>query len=307
MNDLVPDVFISYSSKDREWVSNLAQALKANNYRVWWDQDLVGGQNFHKDISQMLDNSRCVVVVWSENSIKSTWVQGEADQASLRDVLIPVTYQPARIPIAFSSLHSIDFHSWNGGSIEACFQQLIRAVEYKIDDNSNKLTDFRPLGISQEIMRTVKSGEKKRGCSVSMSITLCLCMFLSGIFWYQMQDDVPTAYEQVTVDSVYHSVTPDFQLGRGVKQPTDAEKAFVALYLNCTNRGGAAKIVANADALIIKSADSRIDTKISMEYIDIFVENFTIKSSYKDKSVRDCMESYASLIGSVVSEVQKKQ
>ena len=66
------DIFISYSSRDRETVEAYVQALKDAGYKVWYDSDgLHGGDEFSKVIAQALDASRLVVFFSSEHSNKS--------------------------------------------------------------------------------------------------------------------------------------------------------------------------------------------------------------------------------------------
>lgn len=129
MNEQAPDIFISYSSKDRAWVSGLANALEACGFNVWWDKDLLAGDNFYTEIEGMLDKAGCVVTVWSENSVKSEWVLPESKRGISRKAWVPVMYQPTSIPLAFDTRHHADLQAWRGDVNEECFQSLLRAIE----------------------------------------------------------------------------------------------------------------------------------------------------------------------------------
>lgn len=129
MAELVPDIFISYSSKDRVWVSSLVKALEACGFSVWWDKALFAGDNFYSEIETVLDKAGCVITVWSESATKSEWVLAESKRGMTRNVWMPVMYQPARIPLAFETRHSANLQAWQGSIDEACFQSLLRAIE----------------------------------------------------------------------------------------------------------------------------------------------------------------------------------
>lgn len=74
----VARVFLSYAREDSERVKSLAEALKANGCAIYWDQDLVGGDDWRREIERRLSIAQCVVAVWSRNSTDSDWVKYEA-------------------------------------------------------------------------------------------------------------------------------------------------------------------------------------------------------------------------------------
>ena len=58
------DIFLSYSSKDKERVKPLVHALEREGWTVWWDRKTPAGETFDQMIERELTASRCVVVVW---------------------------------------------------------------------------------------------------------------------------------------------------------------------------------------------------------------------------------------------------
>ena len=46
------DIFISYSRADRQRISQLAAALEAHGYSVWWDLQSEAVADFSKQIEQ---------------------------------------------------------------------------------------------------------------------------------------------------------------------------------------------------------------------------------------------------------------
>lgn len=102
------DVFISYSSKDRDIASRFAARLEAEGYSVWWDTKLAGGDSFDRQIDHELRQARAVLVIWTRSSIESRWVRAEAINGFERDVLVSVRADDAVPPIPFNRVHTSD-------------------------------------------------------------------------------------------------------------------------------------------------------------------------------------------------------
>lgn len=107
------DIFISYSHQDDKWASNLSQALKAYGWSLWWDPELRLGEEYDQIIEKELINATCVIVGWSESSINSTWVKGEAHEALGRKKIIPVLINEVNPPIEFRYIHCFNLTSWD--------------------------------------------------------------------------------------------------------------------------------------------------------------------------------------------------
>lgn len=72
------DIFISYSSLDKEFATRLSKDLKEKNINVWLDSwDIGYGSNITTEINNGLENSSFLLVILSENSLKSNWVEAE--------------------------------------------------------------------------------------------------------------------------------------------------------------------------------------------------------------------------------------
>ena len=110
------DVFISYSSVDREWVVRLKRDLERYGLTVWLDRDEIRpGDLVAQRIEQGLELSRSVVIVISPESLKSGWVKEEyyralnLHQKSLQ--IIPVLLKGAEVPGFLSTRNWIDFRN----------------------------------------------------------------------------------------------------------------------------------------------------------------------------------------------------
>jgi tetratricopeptide (TPR) repeat protein len=110
------DVFMSYSSEDRDRVRPLAQALQAKGFSVWWDRALAAGDDYAAVIKRELDSAKVVIVAWSQQSAASPWVRDEAGLARTKGRLVPVLLDKVDIPLGFGTIHTEDLTNWQGGS-----------------------------------------------------------------------------------------------------------------------------------------------------------------------------------------------
>jgi formylglycine-generating enzyme required for sulfatase activity len=101
------DIFISYARADRKRVRTFAEALEKRGWRVWWDQRIRSGSSFDRVIEQALSEARCIVVIWSQNSVESDWVRVEAGDGLERDILVSISIeQELRLPLRFRNVHT---------------------------------------------------------------------------------------------------------------------------------------------------------------------------------------------------------
>ena len=122
------DIFISYSSEDRERARTVATALQRRGWSVWWDRDIKAGQAFDQAIEHELETAKNVVVLWSKNSIASEWVKGEAAAAVQRGVLVPALIDNVKLPLEFSRRQTADLIGWEGDTSHAGFQALCDGI-----------------------------------------------------------------------------------------------------------------------------------------------------------------------------------
>ncbi len=111
------DIFISYARNDRPLAEKLSGDLTARGYQVWWDIELLSGDEFRQIILDELRAAKAVIVIWSENSVKSRFVCDEADEGHRANKLIPVMvegFDAAQIPLGFRGLNAIAVSGLDG-------------------------------------------------------------------------------------------------------------------------------------------------------------------------------------------------
>src|SRR5512135_2625911 len=122
------DVFVSYSRTDKARVSALVAALEAQGWSVWWDPAITPGQEFDKQIASELARARAVLAVWTQDSVQSRWVRGEARDGADRGILVPVRFGNASLPIDFRAFHTIDLEEGATLGRSPAFQDVVRAL-----------------------------------------------------------------------------------------------------------------------------------------------------------------------------------
>jgi formylglycine-generating enzyme required for sulfatase activity len=123
------DIFLSYARADRERIRSLVKILEERGWSVWWDRKIPKGKPFHQVIQQAIDEAKCVVVIWSQQSIKSNWVISEAGEGLDRQVLIPVLIDKVKAPLPFGELQEALLDDWNGESSHHELEALIDAIK----------------------------------------------------------------------------------------------------------------------------------------------------------------------------------
>ncbi len=123
------DVFISYKREERPKAQAIAQLLADRGYSIWWDIDLLPGDRFSQEITEIIQKATTAIVLWSKLSVESDFVVDEASLARDRDILIPVKLDDCNVPIGFRSLHTLDLQEWDGNPNDSSLELLISAVE----------------------------------------------------------------------------------------------------------------------------------------------------------------------------------
>lgn len=143
--DHVPHLFLSHSSKDKTWVSQLAEDLNLCGVDVWFDSwELRVGDDLHERIADAIEKSRFVGVVVTKHFNESKWIRGEVHQALSREkggdrtVVLPLLADDVSVPPVLSSKKFLDFSRDYFGSLvylaglihDLPAERVERAVQY---------------------------------------------------------------------------------------------------------------------------------------------------------------------------------
>jgi TIR domain len=129
------DIFLSYSSKDRDRVQLIRDALGEHGFDVFWDQTLPVGIDWDTWIRQHLTKAKCALIVWSKNSIASDNVRHEATIAKRQGKLLAVLIDdldPEEFPMGLYASQCAKLALWSGDPHEDAWLKLQREVETKL-------------------------------------------------------------------------------------------------------------------------------------------------------------------------------
>jgi adenylate cyclase len=107
-------LFLSYARADLDAAQRLAEALSGAGHDVWWDRHIQGGSRFSKEIDQALAAAEAILVLWSNESCESAWVQDEAAEGRDTGRLVPLLVDQSKPPLGFRQFQSIDLFGWKG-------------------------------------------------------------------------------------------------------------------------------------------------------------------------------------------------
>jgi hypothetical protein len=119
------DIFLSYAREDRVRAGIIARLLESGGWTVFWDATIKASAEWRSVLESELDKAGAVIVLWSRQSIASSWVTEEAERGRLR--LISVRIDDVPIPLGFGQLQAVDLVDWRGGR-HAEVDTLIAAV-----------------------------------------------------------------------------------------------------------------------------------------------------------------------------------
>jgi hypothetical protein len=124
-------VFLSHSSSDKQFVRQLANHIKAEGIRCWLDEaEIKPGDSIVAKIQDGINEMRYLLVVISQNSIRSAWVEKELNAAlmvglSKRSIkVIPILKDTCDIPLLLRDIQYADFRN----SFSDGFAQLMRTL-----------------------------------------------------------------------------------------------------------------------------------------------------------------------------------
>ncbi len=130
-DDFKYDVFLSHSSKDKAVVRAIAERLRADGLRVWFDNwELHPGDSIPSKIEEGLEHSRVLVLCLSAHAFGSDWAQLESGTFRFRDPLnrerrfIPLRLDAAPIK---GSLAQFLYVNWLPEEYEEEYAKLLEA------------------------------------------------------------------------------------------------------------------------------------------------------------------------------------
>ena len=122
------DVFVSYARSTEEPARRIAEALRKLGYSVWRDDELPAHRPYAEVIEERLKAAKAVVVVWSQEAVKSQWVRAEADLARQEGKLVQLGIDSAQPPLPFNQIQFADMDGWRGDEAAPSWRKVVDSV-----------------------------------------------------------------------------------------------------------------------------------------------------------------------------------
>lgn len=124
------EVFLSHSSADRTFTTQLANVLRRHGVPVWYsDTSILGAQQWHDEIGAALRRCDWFVLVLSPDAVASKWVKWELIYSLQQDhfdgSIAPILHRPCdyeELSWTLGSMQIVDFR----GDFDVGCRELLR-------------------------------------------------------------------------------------------------------------------------------------------------------------------------------------
>ena len=123
------DVFISYSRDNKPRVAEIAAAVTAAGYEVWWDAELPPHRSYGDVITEKIGMAKAAIVVWSQQSAQSEWVRAEADVARNQKKLVQTAIDDVMPPLPFNQIQFAELADWHGEPDHRGWRKVLMSLE----------------------------------------------------------------------------------------------------------------------------------------------------------------------------------
>jgi hypothetical protein len=131
MNIYMNTVFLSHSSKDKDFVEKLANDLNKQGVGVWFDKwEIKVGDSIVEKINDGLSKNDYLAIILSPNSVNSNWVKKELNSSLMKQLskksvkVLPILYKDCEIPDIIIDLKYADFRHVYGEGMDSLIEVL---------------------------------------------------------------------------------------------------------------------------------------------------------------------------------------
>lgn len=209
-----PRVFVSHNHNDEEFCRAFVDGLRARGIDVWYDEDNLGWEPLHDEISRELDSRRHFIVILSPSAVKSRWVTNEINAAlALEDLgqlrsFVPVVAQKCAVPTFLRGRRRVENHDGTPLSPEEACSRVYRIIVARdpVPQESLKVPpDVLPASLA-------RLNFTRRIIQDMAIIRQPLCTIPAGSFMLGSDETDPEAFEN---EFPAHAVdVPAFQITR---------------------------------------------------------------------------------------------
>jgi adenylate cyclase len=263
------DVFVSYARPDEPQAHRVAEALRAEGFRVWRDDELPAHRGYAEVIEERLASAGAVVVLWSADAAKSQWVRAEADTARAAGTLVQARLDATVPPLPFNQIQCAELVDWGGEADAPGFCKLKASV---------KALAGAP------VVESPGPGRSRR-----RQLSICVLPFqnMSGdaeqeYFSDGISEDITTDLSKISALGVVARNTAFTFKGQSVDVPELARKLGVSHVLEGSVRKAGGRVRINAQLIDGDSGEHLWAERYDRDLEDIFVIQDEISKSIVD-------------------------
>ena len=127
------DIIFNYHPGDRPTAENLAARVTQLGWSVLWNRNVTPRPSLDEAAE-----ARCIVVLWTNRSIKSRLLRHQAEIAAERGILLAVRVEPVTPPMSEEGITTCDLFGWNGDTDAAEFREFIHAISVMAPIHTNE-------------------------------------------------------------------------------------------------------------------------------------------------------------------------
>jgi small GTP-binding protein len=176
------DIFLSHNVNDKQRVRSLAERLRSEGFRVWFDEWVIKpGDDIYLAVEHGLEAARVLVLCLSEHALGSGWVKMESNTVLFRDPsnkgrrFIPLLLDDCKLPDSLRRFKYVDFRL----EAEAAFLELMEACRV-VNDRSLSIKAYG-MGITQPV--TVKGLQADKNLQPVEPLTVLVRKFKAHRKW----------------------------------------------------------------------------------------------------------------------------
>ena len=124
----VADVFLSYAERDTDLAQQIMAALRVTGIPILPARPLEQPPNV-KAVARELTSAKCLIVLWSDDSVQDESVLAEADYAARRKILVSVVTGTPTLPMRYRDTALAGLTHWGGKPTSTTLMRLTRLVE----------------------------------------------------------------------------------------------------------------------------------------------------------------------------------
>jgi len=140
-------IFISHSSKDKEFIRKLKRDLESLGHEIWLDEGKIRtGESIPSEIQDGISEADHLILVLSPDSMSSKWVDLEWKAALSREVeeekkiVIPVYLKSCEVPLLLKERLYVDFREEYAIGLVKLTQSIDRSDSKNFNRDIGKLT-----------------------------------------------------------------------------------------------------------------------------------------------------------------------